>query len=283
MSDYGTVAGVASYVKRLTNVAGMFSDGNASTLTTTLPTPNSNLTYTAHQVAADADGISIRYVVPLAPAPLAVSVAGRAITVALAFDGVDVTSTANDVRAALIAHPSVAALVDVVLAPGEDGTGVVSAMPVTYLQGGVTPTGPTLTEVERFLDQASNHLNGWLAAAGYVIPVTNPRAREVLDRFAEWGGAGFAELSQRAGGYNANDENRRENKFLDDFFTQAPIYIKSGALAMLGAATQANTAPPPLSGFRVGGTTRSGAGVRPMFSRRSFGWNPTAETPRDDE
>jgi len=140
-----------------------------------------------------------------------------------------------------------------------------------------TSTTPTLAEVEAFLDQCSDVLNGWLARAGYVIPVTQPAAAGVLARYANIGAAGHVELSQRAGGYDANDENRRENKFLD-MFMMAEDYITSGALAALGAAVVSGSLPSPVSGLRVGGGTLSGQALRPMFRRTSFNWNPTAES-----
>jgi hypothetical protein len=138
-------------------------------------------------------------------------------------------------------------------------------------------TRPTLTEVEAFLDQCSDVLNGWLARAGYVIPATNATAVSVLSRYANIGAAGHAELSQRAGGYDAEDENRRENKFLD-MFALAEDYITSGALAALGATIVTDSHPSPVSGFRVGGVTVGGMALRPMFRRTSFGHDPTAES-----
>lgn len=145
-----------------------------------------------------------------------------------------------------------------------------------------TNTRPTLAEVEAFLDQCSDVLNGWLSRAGYVIPVTQGDAVNVLTRFANLGAAGHAELSQRPGGYDAEDENRRENKFLD-MFMQAEAYIESGALGALGAATVSNDLPSPLDGLRVGGVTSSGQRLRPIFKRRGFGNNPTAESPSGRE
>jgi hypothetical protein len=145
-----------------------------------------------------------------------------------------------------------------------------------------TTTEPTLTEVEEFLNQASDMLNGWLAAAGYVIPVTQADAVRVLDRYANLGAAGLTELSQRAGGYDANDENRRENKFLN-MFEKAEGYIQSGALGALGAGVVSNDLPSPLSGLSVGGVTADGARLRPIFKRRSFGNDPTAESPAGRE
>jgi hypothetical protein len=140
-----------------------------------------------------------------------------------------------------------------------------------------TTTRPTLVEVEAFLDQCSDTLNGWLARAGYVIPVTQADAVNVLARYANLGAAGHAELSQRAGGYDADDENRRENKFLD-LFKLAESYIESGALAAMGAAVVTGSLPSPVSGFRVGGATRSGQRLKPIFTRTSFGNDPTAES-----
>jgi hypothetical protein len=143
-------------------------------------------------------------------------------------------------------------------------------------------TRPTLVEVEAFLDQCSDTLNGWLSAAGYVIPVTNANAVNVLARYANLGAAGHVELSERAGGYDADDENRRENKFLD-LFARAEMYINSGALGALGATTTTNDLPGPLDGLRVGGVTAGGLRLRPIFKRRSFGNDPVAESPAGSE
>ncbi len=139
-------------------------------------------------------------------------------------------------------------------------------------------TRPTLIEVEAFLDQCSDTLNGWLAAAGYVIPVSQGDAVRVLSRYANLGAAGHVELAERAGGYDAEDENRRENKFLS-MFEAAKDYIASGALGALGAATVGDDLPGPLDGFAVGGTTKSGQHLKPIFTRRFAGNDPTAESP----
>lgn len=276
-NSYGSVAGTAAYVRRLTNAAGTFSDGTASSLTTSLTGTNNDLIFTARQIAADADAITIAYVNPGSAASLSVTVTGRAISVSLAHSGVAITSTAAQVAAAIAAKPAADALVSTANAAGNDGTGVVTVLATTNLAGGVSATQPTLTEVEAFIDQSSDILNGYLAAAGYVIPVTHADAVNSLNRFANLGAAGLAELSQRAGGYDAEDENRRENKFLA-MFDAAQAYINSGALANLGAAVVSNSGPPPLRGLRVGGLTRTGQALQPMFRRTSFGWNPTAET-----
>lgn len=139
-------------------------------------------------------------------------------------------------------------------------------------------TSPTLTEVEAFLDQSSDMLNGWLARNKYTIPVTQADCVAILSRYANWGAAGLCELSMRNSGYSAEDENRRENKFLK-LFNQAETFINSGALAQLGAAQTTDSLPPALSGLRFGGQTRSGQALRPIFSRRMMGNDPNAEYP----
>src|SRR5262245_60712378 len=98
-------------------------------------------------------------------------------------------------------------------------------------------TRPTLAQVTTFLGEVSAQLNGWLASAGYVIPVTNSAAKQVLDRYANIGAAGLCELTQRSAGYSKDNQNKRENKFLSEFYA-AENYIKGGALNNLGAATQ---------------------------------------------
>lgn len=143
-------------------------------------------------------------------------------------------------------------------------------------------TEPNLVEVEAFLNQMSDTLNGWLARAGYSIPVTQADAKNVLNRYANLGAAGLCELSMRGAGYSADDENRRENKFLR-MFDEARAYIDSGALALLGAAQASSSAPGPLAGFRIGGGTRSGGALTPIFTRTSFGNDPTAESGSPEE
>jgi hypothetical protein len=95
-------------------------------------------------------------------------------------------------------------------------------------------TTPTLSQVEGFLDRQSARLNGWLAQNNYGVPVTNARAAAWLAYYAEIGAAGLIELTQRSSGYDDQDQNRRENKFLQEF-ARAQKEIASGVLAALGA------------------------------------------------
>lgn len=135
-------------------------------------------------------------------------------------------------------------------------------------------SAPAKSAVEAFLDQRSAMLNGWLAQAGYVIPVTQGDAVLILANYAQLGAAGDCELTQRAGGYDAEDENRRENKFIGEFLA-AKAYILGGGLTGLGAAQRTAT---PTAGFYVGGRRSGGPPLKPIFTRTSFGNDPTAES-----
>lgn len=134
---------------------------------------------------------------------------------------------------------------------------------------------PTTSDVEGFLAQQSAVLNGWLAREGYTTPVTQADAVLVLARFANLGAAGLCELTQRSAGYTVDNDDAREAQFLKQF-GQAEAYIKSGALAALGVA-QARS-PQPFYGLSVGGRTNSGGYLQPIFTRTSFGNQPTKET-----
>ena len=76
---------------------------------------------------------------------------------------------------------------------------------------------PTTDQVDQWLAERSAQLTGWLASSGYAVPVVQSDAKAVLDRYANIGAAGDAELAQRSAGYAATDENKRENKFLSEF------------------------------------------------------------------
>lgn len=147
--------------------------------------------------------------------------------------------------------------------------------------GGFGPTTkPTIDEVGEMLDESCAILNGWLSQYNYTVPVTATRAAAALSRYANLGAAGLAELAQRSAGYSETDQNRRENKFLAEFY-KAEAFIASGALDGLGTAP--TTTPRPLAGFAVGGVTSGGLRLRPMFKRTSFGNQPDAESPSGRE
>lgn len=115
-------------------------DAKAS-LTTSLTGTNNDLTYTAKTEGTAGNATTVRYVVAGASTPLTVSVTGQAITVNVATNsGSTATSTAAQVRTAVLGSVPAAALVDVENASGNDGTGVVTALAATNLSGGMSST-----------------------------------------------------------------------------------------------------------------------------------------------
>jgi hypothetical protein len=108
-------------------------------LTTALTGTNNDLTYTSKATGnnySSGNSIRVRYVVAGNNTALSVSVSGSDITVNVATDGSgNPTSTAAQVRTAVLASVPAAALVDVTLAAGNDGTGVVTALAFTSLSG----------------------------------------------------------------------------------------------------------------------------------------------------
>lgn len=105
-----------------------------ASLTTQLTGTNNDVVYTAVAAGWIGAQVSVAYVVAGVNTPLSVSVSGLAITVAIATDGTGApTSTAAQVKAAIEASGAASALVAVALAPGNNGSGVVTAMPATFL------------------------------------------------------------------------------------------------------------------------------------------------------
>lgn len=108
-----------------------------ATLTTAVAGTNNDLTYTARAGDTSGNSITVAYVVAGANTPLSVGVVGNAITVNVATNGSSAaTSTAAQVRDAVMASTAARALVTVANATGNDGTGVVAAMGATALSGG---------------------------------------------------------------------------------------------------------------------------------------------------
>lgn len=126
--------------RRFRNIAGNwggFGQKAYATLTTALTGTNNDITYTSVARGTGANSIRIRYVVAGASTPLTVTVAGNDITVNVATNGASAaTSTGNDVRTAVNANATAAALVSAANATGNDGTGVVTALAYTNLAGG---------------------------------------------------------------------------------------------------------------------------------------------------
>lgn len=109
-----------------------------ATLTTALTGTHNDLTYTATDNGTGGNAVTVAYVVAGASTPLTVAVATNAITVNVATNGSSAaTSTALQVRDAVRASTAARALVNVDLAPANDGSGVVTALTATALTGGV--------------------------------------------------------------------------------------------------------------------------------------------------
>lgn len=112
---------------------------NQAVLSTNLAGANNDLVYTAVATGAAGNAITIAYVDPAGnDQVLGVVVVGSAITVNLA-TGVAgaITSTGDDIKAAIALVPAAVALVGVVVdKAANDGSGVVIAMAPTNLAGG---------------------------------------------------------------------------------------------------------------------------------------------------
>lgn len=108
--------------------------GNRATLN--VGTGNAAQTYISKVPGTGGNAVTLRFVVAGNNTPLSVSVAGNAVTVNLATNGVGAsTSTARDVRRAIQAHPGASALVHVQPAAGSDATGTAGALAATPLAG----------------------------------------------------------------------------------------------------------------------------------------------------
>jgi anaerobic selenocysteine-containing dehydrogenase len=95
---------------------------------------NSDVTFTAVTAGDKGNGIGIEYFQNGLDTAISVTVVGKAITVILGTTGSTITSTANDVKAAVDGSAAAHALVTT--AVEGDGTGVVNVMPKAYLAGG---------------------------------------------------------------------------------------------------------------------------------------------------
>lgn len=85
--------------------------------------------------------------------PVSFAAQGTNITITVATNGSgDPTSTATQIKNAMEADPSVMALISVALAPGNNGTGVVTVVAQTPLAGGKWPQELTGERITRVLD-----------------------------------------------------------------------------------------------------------------------------------
>lgn len=164
-----------------------FTAPSGASLTTALGVPNADLTFTAVNPTFGGPYPTIAYVDPGAPgAALSVVVVGLAITVNLATDGGSViTTTAEEIQAAVNANGDALELVFVTLAPGNDGTGIVIALALTTLVAVANEGGQAVAVFEGRV---------WFAA-GRVIAFTAPNS---FTNFDPSDGAGATTLTDEA-------------------------------------------------------------------------------------
>lgn len=145
------------YTSKLTGTAGdaisiEYVDPGASvaevksSYTTDLVGDNNDIVYTSKLTGVLGDAITVEYVDPSdTEQSLLVEVTGTDITVNLATDaGGIITSTADEIKAAIAALPAAHALVGTADKAANDGSGVVTAMAKTNLAGGVDADTKTL-------------------------------------------------------------------------------------------------------------------------------------------
>jgi hypothetical protein len=145
-------------------------------LTTALAGSNNDLTFTARTPITQT--VRVVYVVSGNNTPLSVAVAGGDITVNVATNGGGAaTSTASLVMAALQASAAAAALTDVNLASGNDGSGVVTAMAITAL------TGDQYVRWARIEKGSVTFESKTWNAFGYGIPTRSQNARGEFPTF----------------------------------------------------------------------------------------------------
>lgn len=110
----------------------------SATLTTDLTGNNNDLVYASKLKNATENAITIKYTDPYAyNKALSITVSGKAINISLATNANGaIITTAAQVKAAIDANPAASALVTVVNASGNDGSGFVTAMAQSNLSGG---------------------------------------------------------------------------------------------------------------------------------------------------
>jgi len=119
----------------------------------------SDIIYTAFTAGPDGNDITIEYADPgTASSSLAVTVVGDAITVSLATDaGGAITSTANNVAAAINADAAASALVNATLKDGA-GASVVEEKVATSLSGGMNSSPDTFSSTITVYDSLGNDI-----------------------------------------------------------------------------------------------------------------------------
>ncbi len=117
----------------------MLAESVYATLTTAMAGADNDLTFTAKLRREFGNAIRVAFVNPGGTAARSIVVAGNDITVNLAVTAgaINATETATNIAAAINADPAASQLVSAAVAAGNSGAGVVTAMALTNLAGGL--------------------------------------------------------------------------------------------------------------------------------------------------
>lgn len=159
-----------------------------------------------------------------------------------------------------------------------------------YLLGGQTTfnttTQPTATEVQKFIERASNVLDVALSGQGITTPVNVATARGACDDWVTARAAEYVELTQRGAGYSDAEGNRHSafrnmHKAAADFAKENKLgFVRLGVTAghglseglqFTGQTAQADRADPDDTSLE-----------QPMFKRNLFN-NPEAGASEEDD
>lgn len=151
MQSYSTAAAaiaalptVATASKRIIGRVVILAKNKYATLSTNLTGNNNDLVFTSVATGTAGNAVTVAYIDPSAnDAELEIVVDGTDIVVNLATDNAGViTTTGDDIKAAILESEEASALVTVADKAANDGSGVVTALTETALSGG-TATGWT--------------------------------------------------------------------------------------------------------------------------------------------
>lgn len=149
-------------------------------------------------------------------------------------------------------------------------TGEVAALAKKHASTGdfLTTTTPTLAQVVKFIDRVSAVLNGYLAGAGFTVPIIQADAKLVCDEIVVELVVDLVLAANSAGRFFTNRQLRAESplrivrKELADW-----VEDNAAGLQKLGAARATTFG----AGILARTTDESGDDVSPFFQREDFG------------
>ncbi len=144
------------------NTAAVSGSGTQAALTTAFATPDANVILKAKTPGTGGNAITIEFADDGPSTPFSISVVGTAITFHLVTDGGGViTLSGQGIIDGIPSSPEALALIGGTLAPGNDGTGVVSAMAPTNLSGGSGSTASLYDGPSSLRSSDLNDPNAW--------------------------------------------------------------------------------------------------------------------------